>query len=327
MSKKNTIDQLKQADLRGRGGAGFPTGLKWEMVKQFSAKKKYIVCNGSEGDPSIAKDGFILAHYPEQVINGIKIALQTIDHSSAYLYLRTDYYQKYKTKLKKVIGRSPITLFKEIGGYLSGEETTLIETIEGNRQEPRMRPPYPPQSGLWNCPTLINNLETFYCVNQIATQQYQRTRFYTLSGDLLNPGVYELPINWSVKRILQETNNLLSLRSKFFIQIGSGVSGEIIKSTELNRQVNGSGAIVVYKTKKHKPISLMRYWAKFFLDTNCGKCAPCREGIYRLNKLLCGNRINRRLLDDLLFVLEQTSFCPLGKSVTVPFRSLLDKIY
>ena len=205
MNSKNIITKLKENNLLGRGGASFPTSIKWKTVKKAKAKKKYIICNGAEGEPNLFKDGFILQNYPKEVIEGIKIALKTIDHSSAYIYLRKDYYRKFKRKLEKLIKGLPITLFKKTGDYLAGEETSVFEAIEGERPEPRIKPPFPSQSGLWGYPTLINNVETFYCVAKIAKGKYKGTCFYSISGDIKNKGVYELPENYSISQILKET--------------------------------------------------------------------------------------------------------------------------
>jgi NADH:ubiquinone oxidoreductase subunit F (NADH-binding) len=319
------LKKLKKSNLKGRGGAGFPVSLKWEMVKKNKASKKYIICNASEGEPGVFKDGFILENYPGELIKGIKIALEVMGNSSAYIYLRKDYCQKFRRKLNKLIGNLPIILSKKTGGYLCGEETTLLESIEGKREEPRAKPPYPPQSGLWEKPTLINNVETFYYVAQVARNNYKFTRFYSISGNIKNPGVYELPEKWTILRILKETDNWP--RSKFFVQAGNGITGEILTLKELNQQVTGTGAIIIYNFKKTNPLSLMKKWANFFLDENCGKCVPCREGVYRINKTLNKKEIDKKLLKDLLFTLKETSFCPLGKSIATPFLSLIGKIY
>lgn len=320
MTSQNIIEKIKDSGLIGRSGSGFPTGLKWEMVKKAPGKKKYIICNASEGEPGTFKDGFILENYPQEVIKGIEIALKTIVNSTAYVYLRKDYYQRFKEKLEKLIGNLPIRFFKKTGGYLCGEETTLIESIEGKRQEPRSKPPYPPQKGLWGCPTLVNNVETFYCVARIAEGEYKGNRFYSLSG-VKNPGVYELPENLRVEQVLKNTNNWP--RFKFFIQAGGGASGRILSEKELNQKVGGTGSIIVYNLNKTKPIHLMKKWVDFFFKQNCGKCVPCREGIYRLNQALKQKPIDQKTLNDLLFALKETSFCPLGRCVVIPFLSLL----
>jgi len=320
----NIIEKLEKAKLLGRGGASFPTSKKWEVVKKISSKKKYIVCNCSEGEPSVKKDGYILKHYPKQVIEGIKLALETINNSEAYLYLRKDYYSRYKDKLKKLIKDLPITIFKEKGNYLSGEETSLCEEIEGKEGRPRQKPPYPSQSGIYNCPTLINNLETFCMVSKIYNNEYKKTRFYTLSGDIKNPGVYELPISYSIKKILEETNNLP--KKDFFLQIGGGMSGEVILPKEMNRKVRGSGSIIIYDRKNTDPYELMRRWVNFFLIQNCDKCTPCREGVYRIYEMLKENKIDKKTLNDLFLVMDQSSFCALGAMIVIPFKSLTNKV-
>lgn len=320
----NIIDLLKKDNLLGRGGAGFPTGQKWEMVSKQVSDKKYIICNGSEGEPGVFKDGFLLENHPEDIIEGIKIALAEIDHSLAYLYLRKDYYKKFKTKLQKLIGKFPIIIFCETGGYLGGEETTLLNIIEQKRKEPRIKPPFPPQNGLFGCPTLINNIETFYFVSKIAKGQYQNTKFYSVSGDVKNKGVFELPINYSIEQVLKETGNFPSF--DFFIQVGGGAIGEILLKNELPRPVCGAGAIIVFNKKKTDLLALMKKWANFFIKENCDKCLPCREGIFRIKELLSAKKLNRQLLDEIFFSLKETSFCALGKGIPVPFESLLAKV-
>ena len=317
------IAELKKHKLLGRGGAAFPAALKWELVVQAKAEKKYIICNGAEGDPGVFKDGFILENYPQEVIAGIITALETIDNSSAYLYLRKDYYQKQKNKLKKLIKGYPIEIVKKTGGYLAGEETAVCESIEGKRPEPRIKPPFPGESGLWGCPTLINNVETFYYVAQIVQGKYEKKRFYSISGAVKNKGVYELPLSWSIERILTETKNLP--QGKFFLQVGGKAMGEILLSNELKRQVKGSGAIVVYDSQTNA-MALLKEMIDFFLVANCDKCTPCREGIYRIGQMVKKGKIDKKALADIFFVLENTSFCALGRGSVLPLKSLINKL-
>ena len=321
---KDIIKKIEQANLLGRGGASFPTYKKWQAVKQAPARQKYIVCNCSEGEPGVFKDGFILKNYPDQVITGIKIALNVLSKSQAYLYLRKDYYRSMAGKLKKLTKNLPITIIRESGGYLAGEETSVCEEIEGRVGKPRQKPPFPSQAGIFGCPTLINNLETLYMVSQISQDKYQDTRFYSLSGYIKKPGVYELPINWSIKRILKETGNWPE--HDFFMQVGGGASGEILLATEVNKKVSGSGAIVVFDCQKTDLYALMKKWAQFFLEQNCDKCVPCREGVYRILEMLKQNELDQKTLDDLFLVLDQSSYCALGRMVIVPFRSLIKKL-
>jgi len=318
------ISKLKKHNLLGRGGANFPTGLKWEMVKKAKSDQKYIICNAAESEPKTKKDEYILAQYGEEVIAGIKLALNTIPNSKAYIYLKPEYYKKYKNKLNKLIKNLPITFLKKTGGYLCGEETTLINDIEGKRLEPRIRPPFPPQSGLWGMPTLINNVETFYYAAKIAQGKYNNTRFYSLEGDIKNKGVYELPTNLTIKEVLKKTDNYPVY--KFFIQAGGGASGAILFPSKLNAPVKGAGSIIVYNLAKTNILKLMKKWVKFFHKENCNKCAPCREGVYRILEMLRQNKINKKEIKKIFYALEESSFCALGKSVPSPLRELINKI-
>ena len=304
----------------GRSGSAFPTALKWEAVAKAKAEKKYVIGNGSEGEPGVFKDGFILENYPQEVIAGIRTALDVIDNSSAYLYLRSDYYRKFDKKLVKGL---PVSLFAKTGGYLAGEETAVCAAIEGEVIEPRIKPPYPGQSGLWGYPTLINNIETFYYVTKIVQGEYESKRFYSISGAVKNKGVYELPQSWSIQRVLAETGNLP--RHKFFVQAGGGAMGEILLSHELDRQVKSPGAIIVFDAQTDA-IALLKKIVDFFLEANCDKCTPCREGMYRIGQMVDSKKIDKNILDDILFVLEETSFCALGSGSVLPIKSLVKKL-
>jgi NADH:ubiquinone oxidoreductase subunit F (NADH-binding) len=318
------IKALKESGLTGRSGSGFPTGLKWEMVKNSKGKKKYIICNASEGEPKVFKDKFILENYSEEVINGIKIALKTFKNSEAIIYINKDYYPLFKSKLTKLCKGIPITLFKKGSRYIAGEETTILEVVEAKRAEPRKKPPYPVKNGLHGMPTLVNNVETFYYVSKISKGEYKSTRFYCINGDVEKPGVYELPNSWSIKKILEETGNYPKL--EFFIQVGGGACGEILLEKELKNKPCGSGSIIIFDKKKTNTRSLMKEWAEFYIKGNCNKCVPCREGSYRIREALNEKEINWERINRMLFVLNETSFCPLGRGITLPFSSLIKKI-
>jgi NADH:ubiquinone oxidoreductase subunit F (NADH-binding) len=324
MKKPDIISKLKKANLLGRGGANFPTGTKWEMVKSAKAEKKYIICNGSEKEPNVFKDKFLLKNHAKDVMEGIKIALETIENSSAYIYLNKEYYEAFGPKLKKLAKNLPIKLFKKRGGYVAGEESVAIESIEGNRLEPRIKPPFPPQKGLWGYPTLVNNIETFYHVAKIAKNEYKKTRFYSISGDVKKEGVYEFPENYSISKILKASQNYPDF--DFFVQNGGGATGEILLKKELNQPTGGTGAIIVFNKEKTSPTELMKKWAKFFLKESCGKCLPCREGVFHLSKIVNKDPIDNTTFEKILFNLEKASFCGLGKSIATPFRSLIKKI-
>ncbi|MFH1749899.1 MAG: NADH-ubiquinone oxidoreductase-F iron-sulfur binding region domain-containing protein [bacterium] len=319
------ISKLKETKLVGRGGAAYPTWQKWELFAKASGEPRYIVCNCAEGEPGVEKDKYILENHPEDVIAGIKVALDTFLKSEAYIYIREDYYEKFGSILEKLIGNLPIELFQKTGGYLAGEESTLCSVISGESIEPRLRPPYPCNRGIFDKPTLVNNLETFYHIAQIDLGQYEKTRFYTISGDIQNSGVFELPENYTAEQILKETNNYPDF--EFFVQSGGAMSGEIQLSGELNQGVRGQGAIVVYDKYNTDPDELLEKWVEFFYQENCDKCVPCREGIYRIREMLQNQTIKVQVLKDIFYIMEETSFCALGKTAVVPFKSLIEKIY
>jgi len=323
---QDIIQKLKDSGLTGRSGSGFPVWQKWQAVKDTPASQKYIICNGSEGEPMVFKDGYILEKYPQEVINGIKIALKTIDNSHGYIYLNKDYYSRFYQILKNIIGNSPITLFEKPNGYIAGEETTLLNVIEGKRPEPRVKPPYPTQVGLWGKPTVINNVETFYWVSKIFKDDYEGNRFYCINGDAPNPGVYELPENLTIKQILEQTTNYLLPTTNYFYQVGGGACGEILLPEELNRPIKGTASIIIFNRETTNVLNLMKSWADFYNSQNCDKCTPCREGLYRVKELLYQNNLDLKTLNDIFDALQKTAFCPLGRLAATPFQTAIAKL-
>ena len=313
----NIIEKLKKAELKGRGGAGFPTYLKWESVLKEKSDLKYIICNAAEGELDLKKDKYILENYLDEVLNGIKIALETIDNSLAYIYLNKEYYSLIKDKV-----RDPkIILIQEEGGYIGGEETVVINVIEGKNPEPRKRPPFVSQKGLFQKPTLVNNVETFYYVSKIEKGEYNQERFYMLVGESIKGGVYELKEKMTIREILKETNNYP--KEPFYVQAGGGVCGEIFLEEEFDQEIIGEGFIRVI-TYNEDPFKIMERWAEFLNSQNCDKCTPCREGIYRILEMV-KNR-NLKGIEDIFLALEKTSFCALGRGAPTSFRSLINKV-
>ena len=322
----NILQKIKDAELVGRGGACFPVACKWEMVKNVEGKEKYVVCNAAEGEPGIKKDGYILKNYPGEVIDGIKIALKFVKAKKAVVFIRSDYYKKYGRKLKKLSKGLPIEFFvkdKNLG-YIAGEESTMLNVIEGKRREPRLRPPFPVTHGLWNKPTLINNVETLYNVSLVNSGKFEDKRFYTINGDCLHGGVFILPANWNIKKVLKETNNTPSFQ--FFVQIGGNASGVVFNEKQLNRKVSGSGSIAVYQKSKYGSRELMHSWLSFYKNQSCGQCLPCREGTYRLSEIIESKKPDWDLFAAILNSLDETSLCGFGKSISIPIRSYLNNI-
>lgn len=320
------LEKIEKAGLIGRGGACFPTAIKWKMVKGAPGRKKYVICNASEGEPGVKKDGYILENYPERVIDGMNIAVKFFKAEKGIIYINHKYYKRFNKKLKEIIGSSPIEIFNKPieGGYVGGDETSAINAIEGKRIEPRLKPPFPTTNGLEDCPTLVNNVETFYDISLVDSGEYKKNRFYTINGDCLWTGVFELPINYSIEKILKETNNYPGF--PFFVQAGGNASGEVLHSTQLKKQAGGAGAITVYSIAKNKPIDLIRSWLNFFLNESCGQCTPCREGVVRLIEIINLPKPDWKLFGDILDTLDDTAFCGLGCVVSIPIRSYVRNV-
>jgi len=321
------VNKIKQANLIGRGGAGFSVEKKWQAVKEAIGDKKYVVCNAAEGEPGVYKDGYILEHYPEKVIDGMKIAIDFLSAEKGYIFLNYSYNKKLHKKLTKLLQNLPIEIFvKPINaGYIGGEESAVLNAIEGKRIEPRLKPPFPTTVGLWNRPTLINNVETFYNVSLVAASQYANKRFYTITGDCPNEGVYELPDSLTIEKALNQTKNYPKFT--FFVQIGGDASGEILNSTQLKRGVSGAGSIRVYSLGKNNFKKAIKSWLDFFVNESCGQCTPCREGVYRLNEIFSKEKIDWPMFNSLLDNLSDTSICAFGSSVPAPIKSFMKNIY
>ena len=327
------LSKIKKAGLVGRGGAGFPTAFKWSSVAKAledkGNEKCYIICNAAEGEPGVKKDYYILTHFPERVIDGIKIALNFLSASNkekkikvkAFIYLNSKYFNKLAPRLRLFIKEAPIEIFKKpsAAGYIGGEETSVLNALEGRRIEPRLRPPYPTTHGLFGQPTLVNNVETFYDISLIAADEYDGRRFYTISGDCFWNGVYYFSENWTIEKILKETDNWPQF--PFFVQVGGEAAGEVLNSRQLRRPVSGSGSITVYSLAKHKPRELVKKWVEFFYNQSCGQCTPCREGTYRLREILESKDPDWTTFNLLLENLTQTAFCGLGGAVPTPLQS------
>jgi NADH:ubiquinone oxidoreductase subunit F (NADH-binding) len=327
------IQKIKKSNLVGRGGGCYPVAAKWDSVKKSAGEKKYVVCNGSEGEPGVKKDDYILANFSNKLIDGMRLALEFLKDNGrvevfGYIYLNDEFYKKYSKTLNEKIAslNLPISLFckPHIGGYIGGEETSLLNAIEGKRIEPRLRPPYPNSNGLWGCPTLINNVETFYNVNLVNDGNFENKRFYTIEGDSLWTGVFELPDDLSIEQVLKQTKNYPDF--PFFVQVGGEGSGVVLNSTQLNMPASGCASITIYCIQKHQPIDVLKKWINFFASESCGQCVPCREGTYRLKEIFDSGKINWTLVSELLSNLSDASFCGLGCAVPIPIASFIKNV-
>lgn len=338
-SKKNIIiDKIRSAALIGRGGAAYPVVEKWLAVKEAlkKAPHAYIVANGAEGEPGVKKDGYILKNYSEELLEGLFLAYKYLSPGSVervFLYVNEEYFKLYAKKFLRLLNdRRYQELSKKFDffvkprdlTYISGEETTILNLIEGRRVEPRLRPPYPTQHGLFGYPTLINNIETLYNVALVARHDYHGLRFYTVLGHVKRPGVYALADNLTVEDVLKMTNNYPD--QPFFTVVGGGASGEVLRCDQLTALVGGAASIMVYDEKLTNKKKLFKHWISFYVNQSCGQCSVCREGSYRLSELIDKKTFNEETVREILDVLADSSFCALGASLPVIAQSYLDNI-
>ncbi len=322
MQTSNLIKKIKKAGLIGRGCNNFATATKWQMVKNAKAKKnKYVICNVSESEPGVFKDYHILKNWPEPVVEAIGLGMKTIKAKQGFIYLNPEYYQKFADKLQKIISNKNLNIElyqKPLHDYVGGEESAVINSMQGYRVEPNIKPPYPTTKGLFNEPTLINNCETFYMVSQIYHNQYKGERFCCLSGQGIKNKILKLPSGITIKKALQLMGH--EPDKKFFYQVGGGASGTCYRHDQLKRPFHGLSAIIIYKkTKPEKELILN--WAEFFKKESCGQCVPCREGTYRIHQMLTKyylkkEKINQNLFQQLILSMQESSYCAVGKVAT-----------
>jgi len=321
------ISALKDVGLIGLGGAGFPTWQKWEAVKNSPEAKRFVICNLSEGEPGVFKDEFIIQNHLSELIAGIVLARETVGAGRAYLFLN-DKYKKYLPKIIKETKGKKIEVFIDTGRYLCGEETTLLQTMEGKLRQPRPKPPFPTESGMYGYPTLINNAETLYRAYLISQGQMDLKRFYSLSGDIIDhKRIIEGKIGAKIKEVIPPRY----LDKINFVRV-SGPSGFFARNEDFEQIVSGTGAIEIYG-RNRKILDGLINSITFLKNESCGKCTPCREGSYRiaelLNKLITTKSLWDRkeileLISTIAATAEVSSFCSLGASINRPVSSAID---
>lgn len=343
MTPELVIEAVKASGLRGRGGAGFPCGVKWELASKSEGSEKFLICNADEGEMGTFKDRYILQHDPFSVIEGIGIAAYAIGANKAYLYLRAEY-RYLLTAIKRAIeqaeekgflGDLEIEIRIGAGAYVCGEESALMNSIEGMRGEVRFRPPYPPVKGLFEKPTIINNVETLANIPGIilegaewfawmGTEKSKGTKVFSVSGDVERPGVYELEMGSSLKELVLD---LAGARDVKMVQVG-GATGRILPSTKLDiplafEEILGSGAVMVFDESRDVIEAIYRTM-EFLEEECCGKCALGREGTEVMVEIL--GRLSKGegtwedvgKLEDLSQVMMLSSLCGLGQGAPVP---------
>jgi NADH:ubiquinone oxidoreductase subunit F (NADH-binding) len=322
---ENILDKIKKAGLIGRGGAGFPTASKWEMVKKAEGSPKYVICNASEGEIGVFKDFHILENHLDKILKGMALAMDYLGTKHAFINLNANYYRKLKGKLLPALKKYKsagydFVVYEEHPSYIGGEETALLNAIEGKRIQPRIKPPFPVEVGLFGKPTIINNVETFYDVALVDEGKFDHKRFFCVGGKAKNPGVFHLPANSTLQDVLKKTKNWPDF--DFFVQVGGSASGLVLNPDQLkDKTMFGAGSIEIYRADM-KPYDLLMKWFTFYSAESCGKCTPCREGTYQLHELLKKHKtIPWKEVMELVDTMEKTSFCALGRSIGLPVKS------
>ncbi|MBN2190857.1 MAG: iron hydrogenase [Candidatus Aureabacteria bacterium] len=356
INRAEITDIIKDSGLKGRGGAGFPTGLKMYLCGAAADTIKYVICNADEGEPGTFKDRVILETIPEKVFEGMAITAYVIGAKEGIVYLRGEYeylkaglentldgMRKNNLLGKKILGSNfdfDIRISLGAGAYVCGEETALIESLEGKRGEAKNKPPFPVSSGLFCHPTLVSNVETFCNIPHIVTRGAQwfknmgsekstGTKLISVSGDVKKPGVYEISFGMKVKDLLK----LAEAENTKAVDIG-GASGIVIPESQFDREISfediPTGGSVIVFDKTRKMVDIMENFMEFFLDESCGQCTPCREGtryfVDAVEKIKDGKITEREIknLRDISSCMKLTSKCGLGQSSTNAFISILD---
>ena len=352
MDRAELIFLLEQSGrLRGRGGAGFNTGLKWSGAFKEDSAEKYVVCNADEGEPGTYKDRNIIENDPNTVIEGVLICAYAIGAKECYIYCRGEYENAIsllrnaiaQAKEKGICTDVTVRVHSGAGSYVCGEETALLNSLEGKRAEPRLKPPFPTVAGFRSKPTVVNNVETFATVptivgkgadwfSAIGAPQYPGTKVFSLSGDIANKGCFEAPTDVTLRDIIFGFGGGVANGHKLkAVQVGGSSCG-FLTPDKLDTPVDfdsmraigsalGSGAILVIDDS-HNIVDMLVGIADFFNHESCGKCAPCREGTLRAAQLIKkiadgkGSKKDMEQIKDLSEVMEMSCFCPLGQSAT-----------
>ena len=339
MTPEKVLGEVKASGLRGRGGAGFPCSIKWEGARNSPGDEKYVICNADEGEVGTFKDRYILENDPFTLVEGLAIAGYAVGARQGYIYLRAEYYYLLDL-LRGAVNQAresgfldgfSIDIMEGAGAYVCGEESALMESIEGKRGEARYRPPFPTVAGLWQKPTTINNVETLMNIPQIVlnggswyaqmgTERSKGTKVFSVSGDVANPGVYELVLGSRLRELVEE---LASARDIKLMQIG-GATGRIIPYDMIDtplafEDVLGAGAVTVFD-KSRDVIDIVHRTMEFLAEESCGKCTPCRQGTEVMVGILArfcrgeGLAKDIKALDVLSDTMILSSLCGLGQA-------------
>ncbi len=366
MKPEEVIETVRNSGLRGRGGAGFPTGKKWELTRASEGKQKYVVCNADEGDPGAFMDRSILEGDPHSVLEAMAIAAYAIGADKGYIYVRAEYpiaverlklainqAREYGILGKNIFGKNfnfDIEIRLGAGAFVCGEETALLESIEGRRGQPRVKPPYPATAGLWGKPTLINNVETYANIAQIilkgadwyssiGTKNSKGTKVFALGGNVNNIGLVEVPMGTTLREIVYDIGGGIPNGREFKAAQTGGPSGGCIPKEHLDTPIDyeslkqigsmmGSGGLIIMDDTKCM-VCLAKFYLEFTVSESCGKCTPCRIGTKRMLEILTrlcngeGEEFDIYRLEKLASNIQKASICGLGQSAPNPVISTL----
>jgi len=358
LTPSDILKEVKDSNIRGRGGAGFPTGIKWGFLPKNNKKPVYLICNADEGEPGTFKDRQIMEYDPHLLIEGMTIAALAIGAKNLFIYIRGEFgwiADILENAIKEakddgLLQDINIIVHRGAGAYVCGEETALIESIEGKRGQPRMKPPFPAVEGLYRCPTIVNNVETLASIPYIienGAEAFKKFGFdgnygfklFGVSGGVNKPGVYECPMGISFNKLIEMAGGV---KGNLKAAIVGGLSTAILKPDELkdldmdydscaeHGTALGSGGVMVITDEFSIPELALRT-IEFYAHESCGQCVPCKEGTYvivqSLKKLLAGHG-KQKDIDNILFVVNNVSgltLCPVGDAYSIPIKSMINK--
>ncbi len=365
-SPQDVIQEIIRSGLRGRGGAGYPTGLKWSTVAKTGEQEKYVICNADEGDPGAFMDRAVLESDPHRVLEGMAIAAYAVGAQKGFLYVRAEYplaVKNLKTAIRQaermgLLGNSicgsrfsfHVDIRLGAGAFVCGEETALIASIEGKRGTPRPRPPYPAESGLWDSPTLINNVETFANVAPIlrngaawfagiGTEKSKGTKVFALAGRVTNTGLIEVPMGITLREVVDQIGGGVPDGKKCKAVQTGGPSGGCIPEKHMDLPVDyeslksggsmmGSGGMIGMDETSCM-VDVAKYFMEFCMSESCGKCIPCRAGTQQMHGILAritageGTAADLALLEELCDLVRNTSLCGLGQGAPTPVMTTM----
>ncbi|ACJ75995.1 NADP-reducing hydrogenase, subunit c [Thermosipho africanus TCF52B] len=366
MTPEQVIEVVKESGLRGRGGAGFPTGLKWEFARKSPGDEKYMICNADEGDPGAFMDRSILEGDPHSIIEAMTIAAYAIGATKGFVYVRAEYpiaierltvalnqAREYGFLGENILGTDfsfDIEIRIGAGAFVCGEETALMHSIEGKRGQPRVKPPFPAQKGLWGKPSNINNVETLACVppiiyhgpqwfRQWGTEKSPGTKVFALAGKVKNTGLVEVPMGITLRELIYEIGGGSPTGKKIKAVQTGGPSGGVIPEEYFDTPVDyeslqqlgaivGSGGMIVLD-EDDCMVDVAKFFLEFTVDESCGKCTPCREGTKKMYEILDkitkgeGTEEDIEILENLANVIKDSSLCGLGQTAPNPVLSTL----